>query len=740
METTLSVMLLNRSCFAVGAPLLYRAVCITAPSQLTRFVSALAQRPALGRMVEHLYIGAGLRQNRLFVSLLLAGIDSYEQAYALSPRTMRESRISSHPCNAHGSLLPHAFELAVAEECALFAGTHVQAHGIDLFRPGFDRAGTRIGLDEWVLRLFDGRDLVRWMRALAFQTRHEAAQMLRTEPNPAAASNALKSRASDAAAKLEAYARDNANAVPGAAPTAEADPSSGDAPAAGLSDAAFAPRSLASRRAGTRHDPLDWGDASMPVDPIPETPESVYPELAALQLDMLRDWDAALDADLPTGTRLPTWLRLLVAKAAALGQVQALYAAVAGELDTVLYDVRAVRHPELLRARTEAAAYFRAHDRFDDPCLFARSGAIPFLLGDEHTLGAHGGAGGAPRLWEQVAMHDADAWTPAQPNQATTPTRETLLSSFERRPFGVPRDAFGLPLPADAVQLASAALDEGTPLLPEPTLGSILACVQSVLGMVPNVRSLCLSGVLERAMAGYRTSVQLPHLAALLLGPPPPYWASPLNFGSASHPTFRTLTHLGISGCMLLPAEAAALAGANGALPRLQSLNWTMWQCTQEQDASALINAVCTLLQVQREQPPADAGGSAPAAHSSAAVEGQQAGPPAGGAAAGPGPHSVSDTPPRRGVPKVHIKLHPTDYQQFCTNAPEHVLHDPRLSLSPVCEADLRHQARSFEDWARYVRGDAQSERSEVQAGPVGAVPNVREERADQSMDEGTPI
>ena len=91
-------------------------------------------------------------------------------------------------------------------------------------------------------------------------------------------------------------------------------------------------------------------------------------------------------------------------------------------------------------------------------------------------------------------------------------------------------------------------------------------------------------------------------------------------------------------------------------------------------------------------------------------------------------------------MPKVHIKLHPTDYQQFCTNAPEHVLHDAPLSLSPVCEADLRHQARSFEDWARYVRGDAQSERSEVQAGPVGAVPNVREERADQSMDEGTPI
>ena len=96
METTLSVMLLNRSCFAVGAPLLYRAVCITAPSQLTRFVSALAQRPALGRMVEHLYIGAGLRQNRLFVSLLLAGIDSYEQAYALSPRTMREPRAVSY--------------------------------------------------------------------------------------------------------------------------------------------------------------------------------------------------------------------------------------------------------------------------------------------------------------------------------------------------------------------------------------------------------------------------------------------------------------------------------------------------------------------------------------------------------------------------------------------------------------------------------------------------------------------
>ncbi len=74
-------------------------------------------------------------------------------------------------------------------------------------------------------------------------------------------------------------------------------------------------------------------------------------------------------------------------------------------------------------------------------------------------------------------------------------------------------------------------------LLSEMTLGSILQSLRTVMMLTPRLKDLALDGgVLERSIAGRRAMCNMGKLKSLSLGPPPPYWSSPLLFG---HP-FKT--------------------------------------------------------------------------------------------------------------------------------------------------------------------------------------------------------
>ncbi len=76
-------------------------------------------------------------------------------------------------------------------------------------------------------------------------------------------------------------------------------------------------------------------------------------------------------------------------------------------------------------------------------------------------------------------------------------------------------------------------------LLSEMTLGSILQSLRAVMMLTPRLKDLALDGVLERSICGRRAMCNMGKLKSLSLGPPPPYWSSPLLFGHPMKTTRR---------------------------------------------------------------------------------------------------------------------------------------------------------------------------------------------------------
>ena len=615
--TTLCVMLLSRHYYALGAQLLYRAPVLAYPSQLEQFARSLAARPVLGRLVRHLYVGTTERRTELPLPLFQGRLASYEQGLLLTPEYPAGPAEHTHPCEPHGSLLPHVIERDMGEISALYLGAP-DAHGFDVFRPGFDREQEWIGVGAWVLRVQEARCLLRWLRALAYQERLESALQNHTSRDDAL--RQLREESEDVRTHLAEFLHEYTD---------------GDH------------RSLIERRTGTRHDPLDWGDAPSEPTPLPEgLPVDEYEILLALQWRVLDAWPRAWrDA-------IPAWLGAVLAQAVAYGRYLALTASDARR-DAIVRDE--FRHePCLYDARRQGASFFAAQDRFNDPCLYARSGVIHFLVGDEFAVPGHAAPPEHADFWSQPARSpDGDLLMPT--------TDQLVVGSFAPRPLGLLPNLLHIPSGAEV------ALPTPAEYAPTPTLGSLIATVHSVLSLSPNLESLGLSGVLERAVAGERTTAQLPRLDRIYLGPPPSFWAHPLLFGASDHPVFAHVRHVSITGCLLFQDEAASLAGSLGALPHLESVNWSMFHSTWEEGAPSVIRAIATMLEL-------------PASYPSQA--------------------SASTPHGRRGVQHLNVVLHPIDFEAVRAHAPAGLLENPRLRLEAARRDYTEQHHTIFVEWA----------------------------------------
>lgn len=81
------------------------------------------------------------------------------------------------------------------------------------------------------------------------------------------------------------------------------------------------------------------------------------------------------------------------------------------------------------------------------------------------------------------------------------------------------------------------------------TIPGLLGLARSVLSLTPNVATLALAGFLERTVCGSRGPPGLSHLRALSLGPPPPFWSSPLQLDHAALEQVQALRIAGMIPC-----------------------------------------------------------------------------------------------------------------------------------------------------------------------------------------------
>ena len=570
-DMVLTVMQLNRAYYVIGAEILYRSVILHKPSQLSAFLHALLHRPALGRLVRHLYVGCTAYVAECPVAYLSTGYSSVEQAFGIE-----KHRSSDHPCTPHGSVLPPALEHEITEIGALYAGPH-REHGVCIREPGFDFHGRFISRSEWAKRLCEVHSLLLWLRYLGHEERMYEVQRWQAHPFPVEEHwCTLSKEHAHARRQIDAYLEEEED-QPGQDP--------------------FEPRALHLRPPGTRSDPLDWDDATQFVDALPSSEDAVP---TVITWHILRTFH---------NSSLPRWLCVLLAKALAYGRS----AALESMMDRV--PIPAPTHPVVTY---QPAAPFFSHDRFDDVYMYAISGAMHLIgIGDQSLHMPHS------------ATEEAD-----MPYDTST----ALLASWERRPFGIALRDLRVPAAGHAAEHTPMSI---------PTLGTLIQQVHALLGFVPHLESLGLSGVLERAIAGSRQCVQLACMQRLYLGPPPIFWEHTLLWGDPHHRTFAHLRCLEVSGCMLLPIEAEALGGGNDALPVLCDVTWSLYRATLDYDARSIVNTMAIIL-----------GLSIPGAVPAPPVQQR-----------------------RKGVQRLVVRMHRQAHDAVVTAAPTHVLHDARLVL-----------------------------------------------------------
>lgn len=185
-------------------------------------------------------------------------------------------------------------------------------------------------------------------------------------------------------------------------------------------------------------------------------------------------------------------------------------------------------------------------DRFDHPLIFARSGVFYFV---------HNGPGRAGHDDSDIDPHGVTHRPLAWEDDS-----EDFADLFSQR--GMPRDT-------STSFRADTTLD---PLLPNTaTLGSLLALARSVLGFTPKLTNLSLTGFLERTVCGERGPPSLNVLRCLTVGPPPPYYYTPLNFGGLG---CSRLEKVRVCGVMLLEQEIQSLSGWD--LYDIKEIQWVM--------------------------------------------------------------------------------------------------------------------------------------------------------------------
>lgn len=740
--TTLKLLLLSPQHYPYIASILYKGPRLSDPISLSLFARTLTTRPALGRLVKHLWVGHTYQGEGIPPNALTFGLGGSQSAYSLNAdlATIDEVRASLAQGIAPSNLLSPAFEKRIAQ----WAAQNVQANirtidplraprGIHIDAPGSgDREPHRwnpIGVDEWVLRLWDGRDLVKQFREVAKRAFFLELKRL----SFAASSSRSSSKPSSAASSSAPSPRSASPAAASASPAPQRASSSSllDTDMVSL----FQAQSHEQRFPGTDQDPLDWADASHTPQPNPsrsiDNDEPIYSEeLDIDEIDAERDrcfaemgvkkpaWRSQNWSELAKvgDQKIEWWVVWLLAKTRARARIVARRVWKADyEKDPKLRSWRALRpRPEL-----------HTKNHFTHPTLFARSGASHLLVG------------GAPpptrdELWNGGRQNDLDGMSNSDSDtdseagsysedsdydsemEASTTrmdmsiVRETLAgrsdqqggsqatagpSSFTLPEFVEPEQqkpedpadlwggdynfangneragagnsilgsrggmfGFDSALRIGLLEEPDKGLDDGTEfaslqkekqrrrneedrLLSEMTLGSILQSLRTVMMLTPRLKDLALDGVLERSICGRRAMCNMGKLKSLSLGPPPPYWSSPLLFGHpmkttrrerlAYHqkmhglsspefvaddarsqslwplpgvlvpsPAFATLRTLHISGCMLFPSEARAVGGLGGQLPSLRHFRWSLWQPHVEGHPVGVVETLCAVLDI----------------------------------------------------------------------------------------------------------------------------------------------
>lgn len=223
-------------------------------------------------------------------------------------------------------------------------------------------------------------------------------------------------------------------------------------------------------------------------------------------------------------------------------------------------------------------------DSFDHPLLFARSG-IRTIIFDREGYGRL-----SNDLWREAkALYDDDGDTydeevSDEEDSASEEDGSDGVSAASdddaSAGYGLPdEDAFAnLALPASS-SAQTLATDLVIPLdqanYPTASIGGNLSLARTLLGLTPNLHSLLLTGVLQRAICGKGAALPPPALRKLYLGPLSHHSDDSLS------PCFegdrlQGLEELGIRGCFLQGQKRECLR----ALPRLKSVHWNLENTT----------------------------------------------------------------------------------------------------------------------------------------------------------------
>ncbi|SPO22092.1 uncharacterized protein UTRI_02094_B [Ustilago trichophora] len=766
-RTTLKLLLLSPQHYPYIASILYKGPRLSDPISLSLFARTLTNRPALGRLVKHLWVGHTYQGEGIPPNALTFGLGGSHTAYSLNTDLATIDDVRK--CLAQGiaphNLLSPAFEKRIAQ----WAAQNVQANirtidparaprGIHIDSPGSGdrdyRGWNSIGVDEWVLRLWDGRDLVKQFREVAKRAFFLELKRLSFAASSSRSSSASSSTPSSSTASPRSTSPSTRSGSAGAHAQA----------ASSLLDTdmvtPFSAQGPEHRIPGTDQDPLDWADASHAPQPntsrVTDNDEPIYSE--ELDLDEI---DAERDrCFVEMGVKKPAWRSQNWSEIAKVGDQKVewwvvwLLAKTRARARIVarrIWRADVQRDPRLrnwraLRPRPE----LHTKNHFTHPTLFARSGASHLLVGgappptrDELFNGSrHGDLDGLSDS-DSETESEADSYSEGSEYDSEMEASTTRMDmSIVREPSAAHSDqpgssrtaagssSFALPeflepeqqKPEDPADLwggdynfangneragagnsilgsrggmfgfdsalrtglldePDQGLDDGTEfaslqkdkqrrrneedrLLSEMTLGSILQSLRTVMMLTPRLKDLALDGVLERSICGRRAMCNMGKLKSLSLGPPPPYWSSPLLFGhpikttrrerQSYHqkmhglsspefiaddarsqslwplpgvlipsPAFATLRTLHISGCMLFPSEARAVGGLGGQLPSLRHFRWSLWQPHVEGHPVGVVETLCAILDIPT---PEEEAAAAAATARATAIEGSGSG------------------------------------------------------------------------------------------------------------------
>ncbi|KAK0550718.1 hypothetical protein OC846_003575 [Tilletia horrida] len=339
--------------------------------------------------------------------------------------------------------------------------------------------------------------------------------------------------------------------------------------------------------------------------------------------------------------------------------------------------------------RTHSATSERTSNHFLHPLLFSRSRAAYLLTG-------HPAPSYSFPIVDDLPGPDEDDAHAAGPS--------TIWQNV--RPAEDP-----YPPPEDVERLAKEleSLNTHAELHPEdPSIQALSRDAVAILRRAPRIESVSLNGCFERTITSSTVSFKdtFENLKSISLGPPPLYWEAELNFGGSDHPVFANITELAVYGCLFFRSEALTLAGANGALPKLEKLRWCFTlepdDITPAPGLDSLAHTIQVLLGMeneadtsQEEQEEAHLRSQLSLTQNSSVQALQQA-------MREPMPQRV-----RRGVRFLHCTFAPGLVRNFREEASEELQRDPRLTIETAGSEDQMEDVyRAVTRWRSVAAGE----------------------------------